>query len=152
MFRGASLINLDDKGRLTIPSRYRHNLMADCSGQMVCTIDVNQPCLLLYPLPQWEIVERKLQPLSDMVPQERRLKRLLMGHATECEMDKNGRLLLSVVLRQRVNLEKSITLVGKLNKFEIWAEETWSSQVEDDIAAEQQGEFELTERLSDFSL
>jgi MraZ protein len=114
MFRGASAINLDDKGRLTIPSRYRHALMADCSGQMVCTIDVNQPCLLLYPLPEWEVMERKLQPLSDMIPQERRLKRLLLGYATECEMDKNGRLLLSSPLRQRAQLEKPIMLVGKL--------------------------------------
>ena len=152
MFRGASAINLDDKGRLAIPSKYRHTLMVDCSGHMVCTIDLHQPCLLLYPLQEWEAIEHKLRQLSSMNPHERRLQRLLLGYATECEMDKNGRLLLSAPLRQHAQLEKPIMLVGQLNKFEIWGESQWQAQVEADIAEEQAGDFELSERLLDFSL
>ncbi|MRF43932.1 cell division/cell wall cluster transcriptional repressor MraZ, partial [Escherichia coli] len=54
MFRGAMLVNLDSKGRLAVPTRYRDGLIEDASGQLVCTIDIHHPCLLLYPLPEWE--------------------------------------------------------------------------------------------------
>ena len=53
MFRGATLVNLDSKGRLSVPTRYRDQLIENASGQLVCTIDINSPCLLLYPLPEW---------------------------------------------------------------------------------------------------
>ncbi|VFS60852.1 cell division protein MraZ [Leminorella grimontii] len=54
MFRGATTVNLDSKGRLAVPTRYRDSLVDECEGQLVCTIDLHQPCLLLYPLPEWE--------------------------------------------------------------------------------------------------
>jgi len=152
MFRGANAISLDSKGRLTIPTRYRQLLLDDCYGQLVCTIDIQQPCLLLYPLPEWEEIEQKLNRLSSMKPQERRLQRLLLGYATEGEMDKNGRFLLSGPLRQHASLEKDIMLVGQFNKFEIWSSEAWNKQVQADIQAELDGDFELTDNLQDFSL
>ena len=62
---------------------------------MVCTIDLHQPCLLLYTLPEWEIIEQKLSRLSSMNPAERRVQRLLLGHASECQMDNAGRLLVA---------------------------------------------------------
>lgn len=68
MFRGATLVNLDSKGRLTVPTRYREQLIESATGQMVCTIDIHHPCLLLYPLPEWEIIEQKLSRLSSMNP------------------------------------------------------------------------------------
>lgn len=68
MFRGAAALSLDDKGRLAIPAKYRKSLLLDCDGQMVCTIDIKQPCLLLYPLPQWQLIEQKLTTLSSMNP------------------------------------------------------------------------------------
>lgn len=86
MFRGATLVNLDSKGRFAVPVRYRDTLSAESQGQMVCTIDLHQPCLLLYTLPEWEIIERKLSRLSSMNPTERRVQRLLLGHASECQM------------------------------------------------------------------
>ncbi|MEP4888500.1 MAG: division/cell wall cluster transcriptional repressor MraZ [Aliiglaciecola sp.] len=152
MFRGANAINLDVKGRVAIPTRYRQLLLDDCQGQLVCTIDTQQSCLLLYPLPEWEEIELKLSKLSSMIPQERRLQRLLLGYAMEGDMDKNGRFLLSAPLRQHANLNKEIMLVGQLNRFEIWDAETWQQQVHQDIETEKGGEFELTERLQDFSL
>lgn len=72
MFRGATLVNLDSKGRLSVPTRYREQLLENAAGQMVCTIDIHHPCLLLYPLPEWEIIEQKLSRLSSMNPVERR--------------------------------------------------------------------------------
>ena len=152
MFRGANAINLDTKGRVTIPTRYRQSLLDDCQGQLVCTIDIQQPCLLLYPLSEWEEIELKLSRLSTMNPSERRLQRLLLGHAMEGEMDKSGRFLLSAPLRHHANLSKEIFLVGQLNKFEIWDAKAWEEQIQSDIATEQDADFELTDRLQDFSL
>jgi len=152
MFRGANAINLDSKGRLKIPTKYRESLMDDCQGQLVCTIDISQKCLLLYPLPEWEEIELKLRKLSSTNPHERRLLRLLLGNVREAEMDRSGRVLIAPHLRQHADLEKQIMLVGQLNKFEIWSDQVWNKQIAEDIATEQQGDFELTERLQEFSL
>ena len=86
-----------------------------------------------------------------MNPTERRLQRLLLGH-DDCDMDKNGRLLISSPLRLHAGLEKKLMLVGQLNKFEIWSEEAWQQQIAEDLKVEQEGDFELNERLEDFSL
>lgn len=152
MFRGATLVNLDSKGRLTVPTRYRGMLSEGSQGQMVCTIDLHQPCLLLYTLPEWEIIEEKLSRLSTMNPAERRVQRLLLGHASECQMDNAGRLLLASTLRQHAGLTKEVMLVGQINKFELWDEQTWYQQVEQDIFAEKQTEEPLSTRLQDLSL
>ncbi|AIX74864.1 MAG: division/cell wall cluster transcriptional repressor MraZ [Mixta calida] len=152
MFRGATLVNLDSKGRLAVPTRYRETLIEESEGQMVCTIDLHQPCLLLYTLPQWEIIEQKLSRLSSMNPAERRVQRLLLGHASECQMDSAGRLLIASTLRQHASLTKEVMLVGQFNKFELWDEQTWYQQVREDIDAEQAAQEPLSERLQDLSL
>lgn len=152
MFRGATAINLDSKGRLSIPTRYRETLNDECEGQMVCTIDLHQPCLLLYPLPEWEKIEYKLSQLSSMNPAERRVQRLLLGHASECQMDNAGRLLIAGTLRQHAFLTKEIMLVGQFNKFELWNEQTWYQQVRDDIDSEKLNQAPLSERLQELSL
>jgi len=152
MFRGTSAITLDSKNRITMPTRYREELFADCAGKMVCTVDIQHPCLLLYPLPEWEEIELKLCGLSSMNPQERLLQQVLLGNASDCEIDKSGRLLINGPLRQHANLEKNIMLVGQLKKFEIWNEQSWQGQMQQGIAKIQSGEIELTERLLDLSL
>ncbi|EEP99618.1 hypothetical protein yruck0001_23600 [Yersinia ruckeri ATCC 29473] len=152
MFRGATVVNLDSKGRLAVPTRYRDLLNEEMQGQMVCTIDLHQPCLLLYPLPEWEIIEQKLSRLSSMISAERRIQRLLLGHASECQMDGSGRLLIAATLRQHAGLSKEVMLVGQLNKFELWDEQTWYQQVKDDIDAQQSTQEPLSERLQDLSL
>ncbi|GAA0497340.1 division/cell wall cluster transcriptional repressor MraZ [Tatumella terrea] len=151
MFRGATLVNLDGKGRIAVPTRYREILIGESQGQMVCTIDLHQPCLLLYTLPEWEVIERKLSRLSTMNPAERRVQRLLLGHASECQMDNAGRLLLASTLRQHAGLQKEIMLVGQFNKFELWDEQTWYQQIREDIESES-AQGELSERLQDLSL
>lgn len=152
MFRGTSAITLDSKNRITIPTRYREELFADCQGKMVCTVDIQHPCLLLYPLPEWEEIELKLCELSSMNPQERILQQVLLGNASDCEIDKSGRLLINGPLRKHASLEKGIMLVGQLKKFEIWSEAAWQGQMQQGIAKIQSGEIELTERLLDLSL
>ncbi|HYM48158.1 MAG TPA: division/cell wall cluster transcriptional repressor MraZ, partial [Burkholderiaceae bacterium] len=83
-------------------------------------------CLLLYPLPDWEEIERKLVKLPSFNKQARRLQRLLVGHATECELDGAGRILLPPPLREFAALNKDIVLIGQGNKFEIWDAQTWN--------------------------
>ncbi|WP_409421133.1 division/cell wall cluster transcriptional repressor MraZ [Pseudaeromonas sp. ZJS20] len=152
MLRGAHAIALDGKGRLAIPTKFRDWLREECDGQLVCTIDINHPCLLLYPLPEWEEIEKKLKALSSMQPAERRLQRLLLGYASECELDGNGRVLLSAPLRQHAGLDKQVMLVGQLNKFELWSEARWLQQVADDLSALPDADTTSSERLRDFSL
>ncbi|WP_249960762.1 division/cell wall cluster transcriptional repressor MraZ [Histophilus somni] len=152
MFRGASAVNLDSKGRIAIPTRYRPEILEINQGQMVCTVDIRQPCLLLYPLNQWEIIEHKLSKLSNFNPEERSLQRVMLGYATECELDSAGRILISAPLRQHAKLEKSIMLVGQLNKFEIWSEPEWQAQIEKDMTLGASGQFAMSEALSMLSL
>lgn len=152
MFRGASAVNLDSKGRIAIPTRYRPEILEINQGQMVCTVDIRQSCLLLYPLNQWEIIEHKLSKLSNFNPEERSLQRVMLGYATECELDSAGRILISAPLRQHAKLEKSIMLVGQLNKFEIWSESEWQAQIEKDMTLGASGQFAMSEALSMLSL
>lgn len=127
LFRGVNNINLDAKGRLAIPTRYREELMGSCASQLVVTVDRDK-CLLVYPLPEWEEIERKLVRLPSLNKQAKRLQRLLIGHATECEMDGQGRVLLSAPLREFAGLNKKAVLIGQGNKFELWDEEVWSAR------------------------
>lgn len=140
MFRGSSSINLDAKGRLAMPSRYRQELDERCEGQMVITIDLHEPCLCLYPLHEWERVEAQISRMSSMMPEARSLQRLLVGNAIDVELDGSGRFLIPPQLRARVGLDKHVALVGMLNKFHVWDEEKWQAQFEQDISFVQQND------------
>ncbi|KMK52044.1 cell division protein MraZ [[Actinobacillus] muris] len=152
MFRGASAISLDSKGRFAIPTRYRAGLLEQHQGSLVCTVDIRQPCLLLYPLHEWEVVEQKLLALSNFDPMQRRIQRVMQGFATECEMDNAGRILLSPTLRQHAQLEHSIMFVGQLNKFEIWQEKQWQIQIAEDLALGSSAEMLDCDALKNLSL
>ncbi|EJS91813.1 cell division protein MraZ, partial [Pasteurella multocida subsp. multocida str. Anand1_cattle] len=76
----------------------------------VCTVDIRQPCLLLYPLKEWELVEQKLSALANFDLTHRSLQRVMLGYATECELDSAGRILISGPLRLHAKLEKSLML------------------------------------------
>ncbi len=129
MYRGVSAPSLDAKGRLAVPTRYRDVLMRDCNGQMVLTVSVmSDPCLWLYPLSEWEDIERKLSRLPSFNKQAQWLQRQLLGHAAECELDSAGRILLPPLLREFAKLDREIVLVGLGKKFEIWSEAAWTAQ------------------------
>ena len=66
MFRGATKVSLDVKGRMVIPTRYRPSLVQSAQGKLIVTVDRDQ-CLLLYPLPEWELIERKLMSLPSLL-------------------------------------------------------------------------------------
>ena len=127
MFRGASKVTLDAKGRLAIPTKYRERLQDQSGGRLVVTVD-RERCLLLYTLPEWEEIERRLMRLPTLNEQARRLQRLMVGHASDVELDGHGRVLLPAVLREIASLERKAVLIGQGNKFELWDEDTWTSQ------------------------
>jgi len=127
LFRGVSSLSLDSKGRMVMPSRYRQKLQDSCGGQLVITVDPDH-CLLIYALPEWEEIEAKLTALPSLNKQARKLQRLLVGHATEVEMDGSGRVLIPPPLRGFAELEKHVVLTGQGRKFELWDETMWNEK------------------------
>lgn len=126
MFRGISPLSLDGKGRLAIPTRYRELLMQHCGGHLIATLDPSG-CLLLYPYPEWEPIERKLNALPSFNPISRQMQRILVGSATDVELDSAGRILLPAPLRDKAKLDKEVVLLGQGNKFELWDAASWQS-------------------------
>lgn len=129
MFRGIAQLNLDIKGRLTVPSRHRDSLLERCGGHLVITADADR-CLLIYPLPDWELIQQKLESLSNLDPRVRGLQRRLIGFAVDVDMDGAGRILISPELRQFAQLEKNVVLVGQGRKFELWNHENWEQLID----------------------
>jgi MraZ protein len=127
MFRGATKISLDVKGRMVLPTRYRELALEKGQGKLIVTVDRDQ-CLLLYPLPDWEQIERKLMSLPSLHAQARRLQRLMVGHATELELDGHGRLLLPQELREFAQLERRGMLIGQGSHCELWEETRWNER------------------------
>jgi len=127
MFRGANQVTLDAKGRMVMPTRYRERLLERSNGRVVVTIDRDQ-CLLLYPLPDWDEIERKLMRLPALNPQARRMQRLMVGHATDLELDGHGRVLLPAELRTFAGLVRDGVLIGQGNHFELWDEARWTTR------------------------
>lgn len=135
MFRGSTNINLDAKGRLAMPSRYREELIDRCNGEMVITIDLLDPCLCIYPLSDWEQLEAKLRALPSLDEENRRLFRLLIGSAVDVTLDASSRLLIPPRLREFAALDKSVVLMGQLEKFQLWDEGEWEKRREDDLSS-----------------
>lgn len=154
MFRGITSINIDAKGRMAIPVRYRDSLRLDSNNlpHLIATIDTETPCLLLYPVPEWEVIEVKLHNLSSFDQSIRRIQRLLIGHATECEIDNAGRILLPPLLREYACLERKAILLGQGKKFELWDEVYWHQHRERWLAEEMNKTGELPHELRDISL
>ncbi len=149
-FRGVSNLSLDAKGRIVLPARYREHLIEICNSQLVITIDTDQPCLLLYPINEWELIEEKIEALPSFNPTTRRIQRLLIGHATDVEVDGNGRMLLSNPLRDYAKLGKKVVLIGQGKKFELWDETLWSEKMGEWIS--DGSDAEMPEALAELSL
>ena len=137
MFRGVQHINLDAKGRLSVPARQRESLLDISAGSIVVTIDTQSSCLVLYPLREWERIERDVQNLPTLNPAIRRFQRLVLGYASDVDLDGNGRILLPGALREYAHLEKRVVLVGQGNKLELWSESLWEAECEAALAAEE---------------
>ena len=142
MFRGNYQLNMDAKGRLAVPKRYRDCLEAESGLKMVITTGEYEDCLVVYPLPEWQRIEERLRRHPDLQPEaddEARAKaewtcRLVIGNATDCDIDSHGRLLIPPPLRRHAALQKQVRLVGQTEKFELWDESTWSERSADAFA------------------
>ena len=148
MFRGVAQLNLDSKGRLAVPSRYREALLVRCAGRLVITADFDK-CLLIYPLPDWEPIQQKLMTKSSFNPRIRNLQRQLIGYAEDIDMDAAGRVLVSSALREFASLEKNVVLAGQGNKFELWDKQKWEKTLESSSGF---GDGDLPPELEGFSL
>lgn len=152
MFKGINSVNVDAKGRMAIPARYRACLESQSDSKMVVTIDTEDKCLLLYTVPQWEQIEQKITALPTFNKVTRRIQRLLIGHATDVELDSQGRILLPNQLRQYAAIDKKVTLIGQGNKFEIWCSDVWDHSCNEWLQAEADGEGGLPQELSEISV
>ena len=136
---------------MSLPARLRDDLAQYDEDGVVVTIDPVSRCLLLYPLPEWELIQQKLDKLPSFQPQARRLQRLLVGHATDLEVDKAGRILLPAPLREFARLDKKLTILGQGKKLEIWSQEEWEAQREDYLSQDALEDLQ-TETMMDISL
>ncbi len=153
MFRGATSINLDAKGRIAIPARYRDRLSDICNGRMVVTknpYELDTPNLLLFPLHNWEDFEEQVRALPSSKKAYRLFKRVTIGSAKEVDVDGNGRLLLPAELREFAGLSKSLMLVGQGETFQIWDEGQWKAQEAEDLSLLADDEFD-SDQLPDLA-
>ena len=150
MFRGVNNINIDAKGRIAIPIRYREQLLSHCGGEMVVTIETEERCLLIYPQPDLDDIQRKVEALPSFNVAARRVQRLLIGHATDIQMDNSGRLLLTNPLRDYAQLDKKGVLLGQGRKLELWDENAWL--VRRDSWLDDPASLEIPDELQSLSL
>ena len=138
MFTGEYHHNLDAKGRMIIPARFRDTLV----NEFVVTRSLDG-CLSLYAPAEWKILEDKLNALPMTNQSARRLKRFLLGGAVVCELDKQGRILIPPVLRENAGLQKDVVLLGVGDHAEIWSSEKYLEtndfSDEDALAADMEG-------------
>lgn len=123
MFRGRFEHTIDPKGRISIPSRFREVLRERYDERLIVTnLD---GCLVAYPFKEWEVLEQKASQLSMFKKEVKAFLRFFYSGATECQIDKLGRILIPPVLRDYAKLEKEVVLVGALKKIEIWSKGRW---------------------------
>jgi MraZ protein len=127
VFRGYDELNMDAKGRIGLPTRYHERVSVACQGKFVITVGLTENCLVMYALPEWEKIEEGLKTLPVSNPNSAKIKRRLIGYATEVNMDATGRLLLSPELRAFAGLGKAIVLTGQGNKCEVWDKQAWDT-------------------------
>jgi MraZ protein len=142
MFRGESSIVIDDKGRLAIPKGYRELLMERWGEPMRLTLtigltpDIEQHrWLVAYPAPEWEAYETRLNEVSPFDWEARKVAGMLIGHANDVELDRQGRLVIPPSLRTFAKLGSKATIVGQGREFELWDEEKRDMWREDSIAS-----------------
>ena len=137
MFRGSVTVNLDEKGRIAIPARYREKVQKASDGELVVSIAVTSrgvgmtDCLWIYPLCAWEEFETKLKNLRSSSKKISDFKRFVVGSAFDCEMDSQGRIMIPEKIRKFANLtDKRMVLSGNIDRLELWNEDVWNAKEE----------------------
>ena len=144
MFFGETAINLDAKGRLAVPMRYREDLKEQCGNRMVLTYSAfDSGVLWLYLEKEWQRVRDEVMALPSLNSSHRSLQRRLVGSATAVEPDSNGRILLPPSLRDVTGLEKRVVLLGMGSRFEIWNENTLNQKRVEEANLDEQASAEM---------
>ncbi|MEO0579583.1 MAG: division/cell wall cluster transcriptional repressor MraZ, partial [Pseudomonadota bacterium] len=120
-------ITLDAKGRLAIPTKHRDSLLERCDGNVVVTVD-RQRCLLIYPLRDWEDIERQLNRLPSSNPKVRAYRQMMVGYATDVALDSAGRVLVPKEHREFAGIDRASWLIGQGTRFELWDQGRWDAK------------------------
>jgi MraZ protein len=142
MFMGEYQHSIDEKGRLIIPAKFREDLGAS----FVVTRGLDQ-CLFVYPRSEWSIMEQKLKSLPLMKSDARAFTRFFFSGATECELDKQGRVNIPKNLADHAKLDKDCVVIGVSNRVEIWSKDVWEGY----FTQSEQSFNEIAEKLVDFN-
>ena len=146
MFRGRHRHNLDSKGRLSIPSKFREILSSSYDERLIVT-NFDQ-CLWAYPVAEWQALETKVAALPQFLDEVKALQRVFISAAEECTFDKQGRILLPPELRLYAGIEQEVVVVGMTKRIELWSAKRW-----DEVFNGAQTELEsLGQKLADLGL
>ncbi|MFZ3045747.1 MAG: division/cell wall cluster transcriptional repressor MraZ [Desulfatirhabdiaceae bacterium] len=126
MFRGSSFHTIDEKGRMIIPSRFKELIRT--SGSDAAMISRLERFLVVYTLPEWTSIENRILSMVEKDDSMRRFRRIFIGGAFECPLDRQGRILIPPSLREYAELNREIVLVGNLDHFEIWSQNNWNRE------------------------
>lgn len=146
MFRGRYQHQTDSKGRLSVPSKFRDALAANSDDRLIIT-NFDQ-CLWAYPVAEWQELEKKVASLPQFMDEVKALQRVFISAASECPIDKQGRILVPTSLREYAGISRDVVVVGMTKRFEIWARERWLV-VFDDAQRKIEG---LGQKLADLGL
>lgn len=128
MFRGRYEHSIDAKGRTSIPSRFREVLATNYDERLIMTNF--DGCLWAYPAAEWSEIEKKVASFPQFKEEVKALQRVFISAATECPIDKQGRVVIPPTLREYAALDKDIVLVGMTKRIEIWSKERWLQEFE----------------------
>ena len=129
VFKGTFEYRIDAKGRLPVPAPFRRVL--EDGGEMGLVVTLHDQCLAVYPSGQWSRVEQQLLSLPPFAKATQALSRRLASQAADARLDVQGRILLPPVLRRAAGLSTDVTVIGVLNRFEVWSPEAWSAFLRD---------------------
>lgn len=130
MFQGHAINNLDDKGRIIIPSKFRKHISSEANNLMNVTLGRDN-CLWLYPSNDWNILLKKIESLNPFLQDEINMKRRMMYYADDCPIDSQHRILISQSLLQKVEIKKEVLLIGQLDKIELWDPENYEKYLKE---------------------
>lgn len=130
MFRGQFIHAVDPKGRVSMPARFRDQLLDQAEPSFVVTPALFDPCLHLYPMRAWQEFEAKVAELPSLDPHVVRFRRLYVSAAHECELDGSGRLLVPPNLRARIDLHREALFAGMGKNLELWSKDNWDKALE----------------------
>ena len=128
MFLGRFVHTIDSKGRVSVPVKFREILSQHHEDILIVTAELGDHCLVAYPKEEWRVVAEKTKSLPMMRPEVKDWMRLFYSSATDCSVDRQGRILIPPNLREYAKFGKEVVLIGMLNKIEIWDSKRWKEK------------------------